>query len=58
MFAGLLLCTDGLTGMLVDRDIRDILAKDHHPQILCDELITAALERGGVDNITTIVIDL
>lgn len=54
----LLLCTDGLTDMLADRDIRAILVKDAPPQLLCDELIEVALERGGVDNVTCIVVEV
>ncbi|MBW3618961.1 MAG: protein phosphatase 2C domain-containing protein [Actinobacteria bacterium] len=54
----ILLCTDGLTDMLDDREIRDILAKDADAQTLCDELIASALDHGGVDNITCIVIEV
>ncbi|MBW3659372.1 MAG: protein phosphatase 2C domain-containing protein [Actinobacteria bacterium] len=53
-----LLCTDGLTDMLADRDIRDVLLQDADAQALCDQLIETALERGGVDNITCIVIEV
>ena len=53
-----LLCTDGLTDMVSDREIRDILGQAAHPQTVCDELIAAALDAGGLDNITCIVIDV
>jgi serine/threonine protein phosphatase PrpC len=53
----ILLCTDGLTDMLDDATIRDLLGSDQRPQAVCDDLIAAALDRGGVDNITCIVIE-
>ena len=53
-----LLCTDGLTDMVSEREIRDILGQAAHPQTVCDELIAAALDAGGLDNITCIVIDV
>jgi serine/threonine protein phosphatase PrpC len=54
----ILLCTDGLTDMLDDRDIRDHLAQEQPPESVCDALIATALDRGGIDNITCIVIDV
>ena len=53
----LLLCCDGLWGMLPDSTIQTILASNHTPQQTCDELIAAANEAGGKDNITAIVIE-
>lgn len=53
----LVLCSDGLTKMLEDRDIAAILAKSEGDPIrACDGLLAAALERGGEDNVTVIVI--
>jgi serine/threonine protein phosphatase PrpC len=52
----ILLCTDGLTGMVDDGDIRGHLARDVPPAAVCDDLIGAALDCGGDDNITCIVI--
>lgn len=54
----LLLCTDGLTDMLDDGDIAAVLGDDLATQDTCDLLIEAALARGGVDNITVIVVDI
>jgi protein phosphatase len=50
-----LLCTDGLTGMLTNDHIVDILRMEHEPQKACDRLIDEALQKGGMDNITVIV---
>lgn len=53
----LLLCSDGLTKMLEDDDIRDIMrGAKGDPIQACDHLIDASLERGGTDNVTVVVI--
>jgi PPM family protein phosphatase len=51
----LLLCTDGLTRKLEDPAISDILKSAATPSVACDELVTAANEAGGQDNITVVV---
>jgi protein phosphatase len=54
----LLLCSDGLTGMVDEADIQDILAKEPDPQRVSDALVEAANRRGGDDNVTVIVLDV
>jgi protein phosphatase len=51
----LLLCTDGLTNMLTNDQIADIIRMEHEPQKACNRLIDEALQKGGVDNTTVIV---
>lgn len=52
----LLLCTDGLTKMLDDREIAARLSDaETDPSRLRDALIDRALDRGGEDNVTVIV---
>ena len=51
-----LLATDGLTGMLEDVEIRDILAEDCPLSELVQRLIEQANAHGGVDNITAILL--
>jgi protein phosphatase len=51
----ILLCSDGLTDMVDDEAIAGILSQPHEPQRLCANLVDAALERGGRDNVTVIV---
>lgn len=51
----LLLCTDGLTDMVNETRIAEILNSAQSPQGMCDELIQAALEGGGRDNVTAVV---
>jgi serine/threonine protein phosphatase PrpC len=53
----LLLCTDGLTDMVTDKEIAAILKAERDPQTACESLIAAANKAGGHDNITTLVID-
>jgi protein phosphatase len=51
----LLLCTDGLTDMLTDRDITAVLAQDLPPPEVAGALVDRALWHGGRDNVTVIV---
>ena len=53
----LLLCTDGLTEMVSDNAINDLLSDNAGGQSACDALIDAANAAGGEDNITAVVID-
>lgn len=53
----LLLCSDGLTGMLTDEEIRDLLMEDDR-QDAADRLVLAANAAGGVDNTTVVVLDV
>jgi protein phosphatase len=55
----LLLCSDGLTGMITEEQIQAILgATEGAPQEAADRLVTAANHAGGVDNITVVVLDV
>jgi protein phosphatase len=51
----LMLCTDGLTDMLTNREIQDIVEANKKPKELCDKLVQAALEKGGHDNVSVLV---
>jgi protein phosphatase len=53
----LLLCTDGLTGMVSDEQIKTVLEESRDPQEAVDRLVRAANRAGGIDNITAVVID-
>ncbi|MGD9109619.1 MAG: Stp1/IreP family PP2C-type Ser/Thr phosphatase [Phycisphaerales bacterium] len=53
----ILLCSDGLTDVVSDRQITTILRDKSEPQEMCERLIKAANETGGPDNITVVVID-
>ena len=51
-----LLASDGLTGMLEDEDVAEVLRSDLPLEEMVDKLIANANHRGGLDNITTILI--
>ncbi len=53
----IVLCSDGLTGHVEDREIRDIVLKNP-PIEACNKLVNLANERGGKDNITVQVIKI
>lgn len=51
-----LLCSDGLTDEVPDQEIRQILQEKVDLQSIADRLIGAALDNGGADNITVILV--
>lgn len=53
-----LLCSDGLNGMVSDQVIEAILQQRKGSAESCNELVDAANEAGGEDNITSILIDI
>jgi serine/threonine protein phosphatase PrpC len=53
----LLLCSDGLTGMVTEDQIQAILENSEQPQQAADRLVKAANRAGGIDNISVVVID-
>lgn len=50
-----ILCTDGLTDVVNDQQIEEIL-NNNEPQTAADKLIKAANDNGGPDNITVIIV--
>lgn len=52
----ILLCSDGLTDCVSDADIEKLMRQGGDDQDIVDRLIEAALEGGGKDNVTVIVI--
>ncbi len=52
----ILLCSDGLWGMVTDDEIRRVLEEAGSPEKACDELVHLANEAGGKDNITVVVV--
>jgi serine/threonine protein phosphatase PrpC len=53
----LLLCTDGLTNMVDEKDIGRLLGAAD-VQGAADGLVAAALDAGGIDNVTVVVVEL
>ena len=54
----LLLASDGLTGMLEDEQLARILEAGEGPQNWVDRMIAEANRRGGLDNITAIIVKI
>jgi protein phosphatase len=54
----LLLCSDGLTGVLDDARIGSVLSSTSDLDTAVGRLVSAALEAGGPDNITVILVKL
>jgi protein phosphatase len=55
---GFLLCTDGLTDLVSDNEIQNIINNGNDPEHICQQLISEANKRGGNDNITVSLICL
>ncbi|GAA1426237.1 serine/threonine-protein phosphatase [Agrococcus citreus] len=54
----LLVCSDGLTKEVHDIDIERILWEHDEPAAAASALVAAALDNGGRDNVTVIVVDV
>lgn len=54
----LLLCSDGLSTMLEDDEIQSIMRHTPDPQQCASNLVDAALQAGGYDNVTVVVVDV
>jgi protein phosphatase len=54
----LLLCSDGISGMISDAEIHEILERVHDPRDAADALVRAAVAAGGRDNATAVVVDV
>ena len=54
----LLLCSDGLWGMVEDPLLAQALGRSPWPQDTCNELIALANLAGGEDNISAVVVSL
>jgi protein phosphatase len=53
----ILVCSDGLTSEVTDARILEVLQNTPDPQIAADVLVHDAVDAGGRDNITVIVVD-
>ena len=52
----LVLCSDGLSGLVEDEEIHRVVRSSLHPQEACEELVRLANLAGGDDNITVIAV--
>jgi protein phosphatase len=53
----LMLCTDGLWGVIPEDELHHIIASSSEPQIVCELLIKSANTAGGPDNISVVMIE-
>jgi serine/threonine protein phosphatase PrpC len=54
----ILLCTDGLTGMLTEKEIKNILTIEPNAETAVNMLIEGVNNAGGTDNITAVLVDV
>ena len=54
----LLLCSDGLYDMCTDLEICEIIKNYQEPELAVKELLHIALEHGGVDNVTCLILQI
>lgn len=54
----LLLCSDGVSGMVSDGAIAGVLRSQRDPERAARQVVAGAVEAGGLDNATAIVIDV
>lgn len=54
----LLVCSDGLTDMVLEERIELELRQHSRAQTVCDALVAQALKNGGKDNVTVLVADI
>jgi len=54
----LLICSDGLTSMVSRERIQEILLSEPDQQLAADRLVEVAIDAGGDDNVTVIVLDV
>ncbi|HWO09794.1 MAG TPA: Stp1/IreP family PP2C-type Ser/Thr phosphatase [Polyangiaceae bacterium] len=52
----LLICSDGLSGMVRGEDIRGVLTELEEPSEACARLVALANEAGGHDNVTVVIV--
>jgi protein phosphatase len=54
----ILLCSDGVTGMVPDDDLARLVGGFPDPRDAAEQVVAAALAAGGVDNATAVVVDV
>lgn len=51
-----LICSDGLWGMVEDEELANVLNSSNDPQEICEQLVARANAAGGEDNISVVVV--
>lgn len=55
---GILLCSDGLSNMVSDKEMHECFTKHSSPEETCNELMAIALARGARDNVTVVLVKI
>ncbi len=53
-----LLCSDGLSGYVAEREVAEILLTTDDPEEACEKLIQASLAEGAPDNVTAVIVHI
>lgn len=56
--ARLLLCSDGLWNQVEEQEILEVVLKNPNPQDSCNQLVAMANSRGGIDNVSLILLQM
>jgi protein phosphatase len=54
----ILLCSDGVTGMIPDDELAPLVAGHADPRDAAERIVAAAVAAGGIDNATAVVVDV
>ena len=49
-------CTDGVTRMVTEKELRDLVGQGEKPEQIARDLVSLAVERGGPDNATVVAV--
>jgi serine/threonine protein phosphatase PrpC len=53
-----LLCTDGITRHLSDKELRDLIVSGQSIEAVCEEMKRRCYERGAEDNLTAVIVQI
>jgi protein phosphatase len=53
-----LLCTDGITRHIPDKELRELLTSEGTPSQLCEEMKRRCYQRGAEDNLTAVIVQV
>lgn len=53
-----LICSDGITDLIEENEILKIVSENNSIEVATDTLVSLAIQRGGIDNITIILCDI